>query len=391
MALGQAQSLADRFVWARRQVSSWRLVSWALGKSYQGFVKGLARVSPRLLRAIAGHLRGQMPGLCGKHWQRGRWVLLGVDGSKIDLPRTQALDQSFGAAGQKKSGPQAVLTTILHLTTGLPWDAWMGRADASERGHLRRMVARLPLAALLVADAGFVGYALWSLLQASGRHFLIRVGANVKLLRGLGYAVVERGDLVYLWPDRERRAGRAPLVLRLIRLHDGRREVSLITNVLDPEQLSDQEAREAYRLRWGIELWFRQLKQTALRRKLASKAPRQATLELAWLLVAMTLLGMLGVHDAIARGHDPLALSPAQALGALHQLAQQPHLRGGLRTLRARLGHCRKDRYRRHAPKCRVDWPRKKREHPPGAPRISDATAAQVAAAAAIRCHLAPS
>ena len=189
MALGESARLAGRFATARRLVQSWRLLPRAVGTTYQGFLKALAQVSPRLLRALAMHLRSQIPAVAGPHWKLGRWVVLGVDGSKFNLPRTASMWKSFGAAGKRGSAPQAYLTTILHLTTGLPWDARLARGDASERGHLRRMLRSLPEAALLVADAGFVGYELWSLLSQRRVHFLIRVGANVKLLRGLGYAV----------------------------------------------------------------------------------------------------------------------------------------------------------------------------------------------------------
>jgi hypothetical protein len=386
MALGQAQSLAGRFTSARRLVNSWR--ARAVGKSYQGFIKLMIKLSPRLLRAVAGHLREQVPTVAGKCWKLGKWVVFGVDGSKFNLPRTRALLDAFGCAGKRGRGPQAYLTTILHLTTGLPWDAWIGRGNAGERGHLRRMLCRLPADTLLVADAGFVGYPLWSLLQQRGLHFLIRVGANVRLLWRLGYAAREHEGLVYLWPDQERKAGRPPLALRLIRLHDGRQEVCLITNVLDSKELSDAQARTCYRLRWGIELWFRQLKQTAARRQLASKAPAQATLELAWLVVAMTLLGLLGVQDALRRGRDPLALSPGGVLGVLRELSTRSELHGGIRTLRRKLGRCFKDGYVRKAAKCRVRWASKKRERPAGAPKITDASELQVAAAAVLRCKL---
>lgn len=391
MALGESSSLAQRFTGARRLVQSWRLLPRAVGATYQGFVKALAQVSPRLLRALGDHLRAQIPPLAGRHWTLGPWVVLGVDGSKFNLSRTQSLRQSFGAAGKKRSGPQAFLTTILHLTTGLPWDAWIGRGDASERGHLRRRLRHLPAAALLVADAGFVGYPLWSFLEQRGTHFLIRVGSNVRLLTRLGYAVRQYDGLVYLWPDRDRRAGRAPLVLRLIRLQGGRQEVCLITNVLDPALLSAAQASQCYRRRWGIELWYRQLKQTAARRQLASRAPTQATLELAWLVVAMTLLGLLGVREAVHRGDDPLALSPAGTLRVLRELAARPESRGGLRTLRRKLGGRVRDAYVRKAPKGRERWPAKKRTRPPAPPQLTEATAAQVAAAAKLRCQTTPS
>jgi hypothetical protein len=385
MALDQAQSLAGRFASARRLVNSWRLLPRAVGATYQGLIKAVSQASPRLLRAIADHLRQQIPAVAGKHWQLGPWVLIGADGSKFNLPRTRALLDAFGSAGKRASSPQAYLTTLLHLTTGLPWDARIGWGKASERGHAMRMLARLPANVLLVADAGFVGYPLWSLLQQRGLHFLIRVGANVRLLSGLGYAVRESDGLVYLWPDKDRKAGRPPLVLRLIRLHDGRKEVCLVTNVLDPKDLSDQLASRCYRLRWGVELWYRKLKQTAARRQLASRAPKQATLELAWLVVAMAVLGLMGVRDAVRRGQDPLALSPAGTLGVLRTLSVRPELRGGICTLRRHLGRCIKDNYARQAAKIRVRWAAKKRAQWPGAPKITDASAAQVAAAAKLR------
>jgi hypothetical protein len=98
MALGESASLAGRFAGARRLVQSWRLLPRVVGTSYQGFVKALILVSPRLLRAVADHLRSQIPAVAGPHWQLGRWVVLGVDGSKFNLPRTAGLRQAFGAS-----------------------------------------------------------------------------------------------------------------------------------------------------------------------------------------------------------------------------------------------------------------------------------------------------
>ncbi len=57
------------------------------------------------------------------------------------------------------------------------------------------MLTALPAGASVVADAGFVGYETWAAVLSGGRHLLVRVGANVRLLRGLGYAR-ERDGLV---------------------------------------------------------------------------------------------------------------------------------------------------------------------------------------------------
>jgi hypothetical protein len=42
-------------------------------------------------------------------------------------------------------------------------------------------------------------------------------------------------------------------VLRLLRFHDGRGEVYLVTNILDDTELTAEHANQIYRGRWGIE------------------------------------------------------------------------------------------------------------------------------------------
>ena len=100
----------------------------------------------------------------------------------------------------------------------------------------------------------------------------------------------------------------------------------------------------------------------------------------------MALLGLLGVQDAVRRGNDPLAHSPAGTLRVLRALAGRPQSRGGLRTLRRRLGSCVQDGYVRKAAKSRDRWAAKRGQSPPGRPRITLATATQVLAAAKLRC-----
>lgn len=61
------------------------------------------------------------------------------------------------------------------------------------------------------------------------------------------------------------RCSQPPLVLKLIMLHDGKHPVCLVTNDL---ALRESEASEMSRQRWGIEVCFRTVKQSAQRRKL---------------------------------------------------------------------------------------------------------------------------
>ena len=292
----------------------------APGVSHQGFLKMLAQWQPELLGAIVPHLREQMQDV---HPSRGRrpgtrclpamaagWRWHGASPWKRPLRRSaggggrRARKQSAGrrrtakhqaaAARQKKAtSPQLWLTLFWHVGSGLPWAWRTGPSGASERDHLVAMVPELPAHALLVADAGFVGYELWQTLLAAGHHFVIRVGANVRLLRQLGWTR-EHAQVVYLWPDQAARKHQPPLVLRLVVVHDGKQPVYLVTD-LPKTRLSDHQVATIYGARWGVEVFFRTFKQTFGCRKLRSRSASECPVGAG--VVAHRLMGRLSARQ----------------------------------------------------------------------------------------------
>ena len=377
MAWDSTPGLAARFEAVRAALREW-FPKKPLGRSYQGFIKALMKHSRALLDVLTGHLRRQLKGIAPTHWLCQGWCALAVDGSRVECPRTAANQEVLRCAGKKKTGPQLFLTTIRHMGTGLPWAFTIGPGTDSERNHLRDLLGLLPPQALLVADAGFVGYDLLKAILSGGSQFLIRVGSNVTLLRELGFAQAEADNTVYLWPDQHRKKDLLPLVLRLVELHDGRKPVFLLTSVLGDTALSDAQASVLYRMRWGIEVFYRSLKQTLARRKMHSAAPSQAQCELSWTVMGLWALAMMSVRQIVAAGGDPLALSVATALRQV-RLA----IRRGPRSPKARvlLGHLWavvKDTYVRKTSKKARDWPHKKKDKPPGLPRVQIATQEQL-------------
>jgi IS4 transposase len=273
------------------------------------------------------------------------YVVFAGDGSRIELARTESLEDAFSPQRKKKqkkrskgkgksqgkgvrrsagsaakakavkkqsaesmakkgNSPQMWLTLLWHVGTGLPWTWKTGPSDSSERGQLEEMLAELPENSLITADAGFVGYDFWSTILDAGQQFVIRVGANVRLLRELGYAR-QHDHTVYLWPDAAAKKKQPPLVLRLIVIHDGKHPVYLVTN-LTKSQLSDGQAGMIYGARWGIELFFRTFKQTFGRRKLRSRSAENADLELDWSLLGLWCICLLGQRELAAGGEDPI-------------------------------------------------------------------------------------
>jgi len=163
-------------------------------------------------------------------------------------------------------------------------------SGASERDHLVAMVPELPAQALLVADAGVVGYDLRQTLLAAGYHFGMRVGANVRLLRQLGWTR-EYAQVVYVWPDAAARKQQPPLVLRLVVVQDGQHRVYLVTD-LPKTRLNNRQGAAVYGARWGVEVFFRTFKQTLGCRNLRSRSARNAQLELEWALVGLWGISM---------------------------------------------------------------------------------------------------
>jgi len=384
MAWDSLPTLTSRFESTLETLTGW-LPRRKLARTYQGFIKALKLHSAALLDRLTDYLRRQMPAWVGPYWTQQDWQAFAADGSRVECPRTAANERQLGCAGRKRTTPQLFLTTIYHMGSGLPWSFRIGPGTDSERNHLRHMLPLLPQNALLVADAGFVGYDLLSTILAGSRHFLIRVGSNVRLLRDLGYARVHDDQTVWLWPDKQQKQNQPPLVLRLICLHDGRKPVYLLTD-LPAEQLSDRQAGVLYRMRWGIEVFYRFFKCTLGHRKMRSAAPQQAKCELHWAVLGLWVLSMMSVRQLIARETNPLELSVAAALKAVRRCLR----RAGppsLKRLRQALGQAVKDRYVRTTSKKARNWPHKKTEKPPGPPKIKRASRAEIRLARELRQH----
>jgi hypothetical protein len=415
-------SLVERFEQARKIVH--KIFRWQLapGTTYQGFMKMLRKWHGVLQLAIVPEIRVKMREALPGQWMIAGYVVFAGDGSRIELARTDSLEDAFSpkrkkekqkrrkckgkrgraknaAAGKsapkqsaasvakKENSPQMWLTLLWHVGTGLPWAWRTGPSDSSERGHLEDMLAELPEYSLITADAGFVGYDFWSTILRAGHHFVIRVGANVRLLRGLGYAR-QHDHTIYLWPDTAAKKKQPPLVLRLIVIHNGKHPVYLVTD-LTKSQLSDQQAARIYGARWGIELYFRTFKQTFGCRKLRSRSPENAQLELDWSLLGLWCVCLLGQRELAENGTDPTWLSAAATIKAFQCTIREYRVRPerAEESLWAKLRMAVLDDYQRTSSKTSRNYPRKKKREAIGAPKITRASQQQINAAAELKQH----
>ncbi len=424
-AISDHATLGGRFDHARKIIKKIFRRQPEPGQTYRGFLKMLNKWHTELLLRVVCELRLRMQQERQEQYLVAGFMVFAGDGSRVATPRTKSNQRAFSpqrkqnhkqkkklqrgkssracqrktsAARRRKTKKQSAasiekkadmtqiwLTLLWHVGTGLPWAWRSGAADSSERHQLLELLGEMPDNSLITADAGFVGYDFWKDVLDAGHDFVIRVGANVKLIKKLGYAR-EYDHTVYLWPDKAAKKKLPPLVLRLIVIHDGKQPVYLVTSTSKTE-MSDKQAIEIYRHRWGIELFFRTFKQTFGRTKLRSRAGENAKLELDWSLVALWSICLLGQRELVRAGESPSQLSAAAAIKAVQTTLRDYRLRpeSPEETLSSMLAAARLDNYERSSSKTSRDYPTKKKRERIASPKITRALKQQITAAKEVK------
>ena len=396
-------NLVERFHCSQRLIRHLQGQQAKRSTSYQAFVKLLRKWTGPLLESLQASLRQRMENLAPEDWRLYGFIVFGVDGTKVELPRTKSnqktcsIDRDSSNSGRlrrrkskdaaslkKANHPALFLTTIFHVGLQLPWNWRIGPAHSSERGHALEMLPQLPTGSLLTADAGFVGYTFVQEVMQQGHQLLIRVGSNVRLLKKLGY-VRESKQTVYVWPNQAVKKNQPPLVLRLVVVQSSRHPVYLLTSVTSQRTLTDLQVSKIYRSRWGIEVFHRHLKQTFGRRKLSSQCAANSVIELDWSVVGIWAIGTYAVDQLQQSNISPSKLSMAKALGAFRRIARDYlHPKHENESLIQLLAVAIKDEYTRRS-KANRDYPRRKRRRKPGKPLIKKAPKKQREHAAKIK------
>lgn len=385
-------------------------------KTYQGLMGALVRWTPSFMPLLCGVLQNRMEQIGGKFWRIDGWVPIAFDGSRSTAPRTKSNEEAFcvknygqgkrAKYGKKKSKgmrrkrnkqnpaqpqePQAWITMMWHMGLRQPWCWRLGPSNSSERQHVLEMVqtGAFPKNTLFCGDAGFVGYPLWSSLIASGGDFLVRVGANVNLLKtqeNCHLKKVGKSYQVYCWPKAMMQAGQPPLRLRLVRVHLGQTKVWMLTSVLNEQKLTIKAMVRFYKMRWGIEVEFRGLKQTLDRAKLRCRNAKRLLAELDWSILAMAVAELFALKEQLARqprksrtkpkSGDPSKRSLAQTMRALREsLAKLRETPEPGKDLSSRLRDAVTDSYKRKGSKKARYRPPNPDKKPLGDPKVRGLT-----------------
>jgi hypothetical protein len=129
-------------------------------------------------------------------------------------------------------------------------------------------------------------------------------------------------------------------------------------------------------------VFFRSFKQTFDRRKLCSRSPDNALLELDWSLVGLWMVYAMAAAQVIQQGKSPHRVSVAGALVAVRTAIRNYRWRPEPgEDLWSLLGNALIDTYDRQSSKTARNYPRKKNDKPAGKPQIQPASREQIEAA----------
>lgn len=249
--------------------------------------------------------------------------LVGLDGTCFGLQNVPRIVRALGKATTRRFKEAfARVRVVLLVELGLhnPIGAIIGQNQESEMALAWDLLAKLPVASLLLADRlygvpSFVGVLLARCLELKSQ-FLVRVRKNLKA-RVL--EVLADGSAIMELQIRDEDGEKFSFLVREIRGRVQRRSggwtpVRLWTSLLDARHHPASRLLTLYAQRWEVEITIKELKiEMRGSDRLASYTVETAAQEIAALLLAQAVLVNHRTHAAQQGGTDVLRISFAQA------------------------------------------------------------------------------
>lgn len=304
------------------------------------FPRFMRRVYRDLLRKLAGNVLRPAAGGKLTHFQD----IVIQDGSSFAVH--DALSRVFGGRFTTIRPAAVEVHTYLSLFQDQVIEVEVAPDKDSERKFLPP--AKSLTGKLLLADRGYQSLAYWEEVQAAGGYFLMRgksaLNPRIRTMRGPGwrlrrfegknlqeilrYVPRRRLDLEVEWD----RGGERNLRLRMILIWNRKEKnyLSLVTNV-SRHILTAREVLKVYRLRWQIELVFKEWKSYAnLHAFTSANAPLVEGL--IWASLCAAALKRTLAHASQRSGPSIAISNRIAAMCGVHILP--PLLRSALRNFR---------------------------------------------------------
>lgn len=219
------------------------------------------RARPKITSELLRHMLHEVASLsletsfAAQLWH-GRRVFA-VDGTKINLQRSDDLERAFGIPSGGHC-PQILVSVLFDVCAKLPIDVEIGPCASCERDQLLNMLPSLAKGDVLVLDRGYPAHRVLQELTDSKVDFLIRVPATST------FAVVDQlresymdEVLAWIYPPKGSPAFWQPIKVRVVQIStpDGS-ESFFVTSLLE-ESFTRSRLNELYHMRWEVEEFYK--------------------------------------------------------------------------------------------------------------------------------------
>jgi len=177
--------------------------------------------------------------------------------------------------------------STLNLATESPGDHLINFGHAHDYNLGSKMMSKLPVNAVGVMELRFAGLKFIQALVQEHKYFVLRIKNNWKL------EFQSESRLTKIISLTNAQAYRMVIFCAV----ETKTEFCLVTNLPDDGDaaVSDEEIRNIYRLRWGVELFWKFLKMHLKLDKLISKSVDGITIQLYASLIAYLILQLISI------------------------------------------------------------------------------------------------
>lgn len=227
--------------------------------------KARQKLGPELLRALIHQAADSFDEQFGsdKRWF-GRRVFA-VDGSKVNVQRSEELEQAFGVPSDGHC-PQVLVSTLFDLVAKVPHDISVAPYGSCERMELLEKLNRLKAGDVLVLDRGYPSFEMMRILIDEGIDFVMRVPIKKYFAAVQEFIYSGRDDChIRLKPPKNSgMLDHAPVDVRALRVLVPNSEPTILLTTLRRVDFTRTQIAKLYRMRWEVEEFYKLMKSNYL-------------------------------------------------------------------------------------------------------------------------------
>ena len=184
-------------------------------------------------------------------WQGRR--LFAVDGTSRTVRRSPELWDYFGAA-EGSNYPQATVSILSDVLTGVTYDVWIGPYASCERTAMLQHLERLNEGDVIIMDRGYPSSEVLDALDRLRIDFIIRVPASGTWAEVEHFAASDHKDRLLVIPLRKTiEGGKRAMTVRAVNCKRAGQEPMILLTSLSRNDASVCKLDELYHMRWAVE------------------------------------------------------------------------------------------------------------------------------------------